>query len=71
MQEEVRNTTQLDHKNVVKYHDFKESATYMKTDGTSREVAYIAQEMIEGGELFDYVANSGPFKEQECKYFFK
>ncbi len=34
LQEEVRNTTQLDHKNVVKYHDFKESATYTKTDGT-------------------------------------
>jgi len=27
--------------------------------------------MIAGGELFDYVANSGPFKEDICKYFFK
>ena len=26
--------------------------------------------MIPGGELFDYVANSGPFSESICKYFF-
>lgn len=27
--------------------------------------------MIAGGELFDYVANSGPFREDICKYYFK
>lgn len=27
--------------------------------------------MIPGGELFDYVANSGPFSEAICKYYFK
>ena len=27
--------------------------------------------MVAGGELFDYVANSGPFSEEICKYFFK
>ena len=55
---------------MVKYFAFNESAIYVKRDGTQREVAYIAQELIEGGELFHYIANSGPFKEQECKYFF-
>ena len=42
-----------------------------KKDGTTVEVAYIVQEMISGGELFDYVANSGPFNEAICKYYFK
>ena len=27
--------------------------------------------MISGGELFDYVANSGPFSEPICRYYFK
>ena len=28
-------------------------------------------EAILGGELFDYVANSGAFSEPVCRYFFK
>lgn len=43
----------------------------IKGSGQQVEVAYIAQEMIAGGELFDYVANSGPFKEDVCKFYFK
>lgn len=42
-----------------------------KKNGQQVEVSYIAQEKIEGGELFDYVANSGPFSEAICKYYFK
>ena len=34
-------------------------------------MSYIVQEMIQGGELFDYVANSGPFLEPFCKHYFK
>ena len=71
LKEEVQATTQLDHKHVVKYFDFKESAVMTKSNGTQVEVAYIVQELIQGGELFDYVANSGPFSEKICKYYFK
>ena len=71
LKEEVQATTQLDHNNVVKYFEFKEHAIMTKSNGTQVEVAYIAQEMISGGELFDYVANSGPFSEPICKYYFK
>ena len=71
LKEEVDATTQLDHQHVVKYFEFKERATMIKSSGQQVEVAYIAQEMIAGGELFDYVANSGPFSEEICKYFFK
>ena len=56
---------------MVKYHDFQLSATLNKANGEPKDVAYIAQEIIPGGELFDYVANSGPFSESECKYYFK
>lgn len=27
--------------------------------------------MITGGELFDYIANSGAFNEDVCKFYFK
>jgi serine/threonine protein kinase len=71
LKEEVEATNQLDHRHVVKYFEFKENATMHKSSGQQVQVAYIAQEMIAGGELFDYVANSGPFSEEICKYFFK
>lgn len=56
---------------MVKYFEFKEHAIWHKSHGRQVEVAYIAQEMVPGGELFDYVANSGPFSEPICKYYFK
>ena len=71
LREEVEATTQLNHENVVRYHDFKEDATLNKASGATKNVAYIVQEMITGGELFDYIANTGAFTEEVCKYFFK
>ncbi len=61
----------LDHNNIVKYYEYKASANKVGRNGNSKDVAYIVQELITGGELFDYVANAGAFKEAECKYFFK
>jgi len=55
----------------VRYHDFKEEATLQKAGGQSKSVAYIVQEMITGGELFDYIANTGAFTEEVCKFYFK
>ena len=34
-------------------------------------MAYIVSELVHGGELFDYVANSGPFKESIVRYYAK
>lgn len=70
LMEEVAAASQLDHRFVVKQFEFKESAMWVKSDGSQVEVAYIAQEVITGGELFDYVANSGPFSVEICKYYF-
>lgn len=55
----------------MRYHDFKEEATLQKAGGQSKNVAYIVQEMITGGELFDYIANTGAFTEEVCKFYFK
>lgn len=44
---------------------------YRHKDGRETKVAYIAQELISGGELFDFVANTGAFSPQICRYYFK
>ena len=71
LREEVAATTSLNHENVVRYHEFNENSTIQKENGKTKNVAYIVQEMISGGELFDYVANSGAFTEEVCRHYFK
>jgi serine/threonine protein kinase len=34
-------------------------------------VSYMVMENAQGGELFDFIANSGTFTEAEARYFFK
>ena len=71
LRKEVQATKNFDHKHIVKYYSFKEESTYTKTSGREIKVAYIAQEPILGGELFDYVAIAGAFTERICRYYFK
>jgi len=61
----------MDHKHVVKYFEFNESAVMTKKSGEQVPVAYLTQELVPGGELFDYVANSGPFAESIVRYYAK
>jgi len=53
---ECNSLTQLQHPNIIKIYDIKENAKYVKKDGSSKKVTYMALELAEGGELFDYVA---------------
>ena len=68
---EVEATMQLNHTHIVKYHEFRENRTYKKKDGSTKQVSYIVQELVEGGELYGYIANSGFFSEKMCRHFFK
>ena len=71
LKKEVESTQKLDHQNIVKYYQFQENSVQNKKSGEKVPVAYIAQEPVLGGELFDYVANTGPFSEEICRYYFK
>ena len=53
----------------MRVHSFKEQAVFKKSGGEIRNVAYIAQELVTGGELLRYIA-TGAFSESVCKYFF-
>ncbi len=46
-------------------------ATYEKTNGTKKNVTYIVLELAGGGELFDFIAQSGKFTESIARYYFK
>ena len=71
LRDEVQSVQTLDHKHVVKYFEFNENATMTKKSGAQVQVAYIVSELVHGGELFDYVANSGPFSEKIVRYYAK
>jgi serine/threonine protein kinase len=61
--------TKLDHKHVVNYLEWGRDE-YIKKGKGSKTVDYIALELASGGELFDFVANSGPFTEEVARYYF-
>lgn len=68
---EIEKTRKLNHPSLVKHFSIKPDATYKHKDGRESKVAYIAQELISGGELFDFVANTGAFSEEICRFYFK
>lgn len=55
---------------MVKLIDYKEDALWHKSDGRTVAVAYMVLELVQGGELFDFVA-LGAFSEPVCRYYFK
>lgn len=56
---------------MVRYTSFSEDSLETKPSGKAKKVAYIAMEPIQGGEFFDYIANSGRFEEKYCRHYFK
>jgi serine/threonine protein kinase len=59
----------LQHPYMVNLLEFKEHTQWKKSDGTSIPVAYMVLELINGGELFDYVAIKN-FSVETCRYYF-
>jgi serine/threonine protein kinase len=58
----------LSHVNLVQYIDFKADAVYIKPKKGSQEaVDYIVEELLDGKELFDYVAEIGGFEASICR----
>jgi serine/threonine protein kinase len=66
---EVKAMDQLKHKYVINQVEYG-TGVYKKPN-KEREVSYIVLELAIGGELFDYIANSGRFEEPLARYFFK
>ena len=67
---EVQSLTALSHPNIIKIYDVQEGAEYIRKDKSTKKVSFMAIELAEGGELFDYVSSTGPFSEDVSRYFF-
>lgn len=67
---EINVMKKMDHPNILKLISYSEKEKATKKDGTTLNVAYTALEFAEGGELFDYVAETGKFSEPEARFFF-
>ena len=70
LKNEVDIMSQLQHPNIVNLIEYEDNGTVKKSDGTTRDVIYIALELAEGGELFDYVAITGRFSERIARFYF-
>lgn len=69
MQTEVQTLKSLHHPNIVNLIEVGKGNISNPKKG-SKSVDYIVLELVAGGELFDFVANSGKFNEPIARYFF-
>lgn len=61
----------LNHPNIVNLVEFFETAEYVKKNGQSYKAVAIVMELVPGGELFEYVADSGRFSEETARTYFR
>jgi len=70
MEEEVSNIKHLEHTNIIKLVEFgKDTDIIKQPSGKSKKCAYIVLELAGGGEIFDFVAETGCFSEPVCRYY--
>jgi serine/threonine protein kinase len=53
----------LNHKNLVRLLGFDDHGELKNANGSTRSVFYMALELCSGGELFDFIAQTGRFTE--------
>ena len=64
--------TKVNHPNVLRLIEFNNDGyRTSRRDGSVRSVSYAVVELASGGEIFDYVAETGRFSERVCRYFFR
>lgn len=60
----------LNHPNIVNLVDVKDSVDYIKKNGTSYKCMAIILEYAGGGELFEFVSQTGKFSEEVTRTYF-
>lgn len=68
---EIRTMKSLNHPNILKLINYSEGTLAIKPDKSTLDVIYIALEYAEHGELFDFIAETGKFSEEEGRYYFQ
>jgi serine/threonine protein kinase len=67
---EVSRMKELDHPNIVKLYDYSEEAEYIRPNGSKLQVFYLAIELVSGGEVFDFISDTGKFTEKVARFYF-
>lgn len=67
---EVKAMKQLDHPNILKLIDYSDKSVAIKPDGNAVDVNYMVIELAEGGELFDFISETGKFSHKVARYYF-
>lgn len=70
LQNELNIMVKLKHEGIVQLLDVQENKAYVKKNGSSKTVTFIVLELADGGELFDYVANTGAFCYTTARSYF-
>ena len=60
----------INHQNVIRLKDVNWDCTYEKKNGTKIQVILVVLELATGGELFDFLAFTGPFEETIARAYF-
>ena len=67
---EIYLTSNLNHPNIIKWHDYSVKQKYTSSSGKQSEVWFMALELAKGGELFDYIFQTGRFSEKIARFYF-
>lgn len=70
VQNECEVHSQLKHKNIIELKDYDGNAVEKRASGRTWDVFYLALELAKGGELFEYISQTGEFSEDVARYFF-
>lgn len=71
VQNEIDVMKSVSHPSIVNLLNYSVSENLIKPNGDKKEVYYLAMELATGGELFDFLAEAGPFSEELTRYYFK
>ena len=67
---EIIYTRDLDHPNIIKLLDYSAQQSYISETGKESDVYFLALELASGGELFDFVYQTGRLCEKIARYYF-
>eukprot|EP01017_Pseudomicrothorax_dubius_P030828 TRINITY_DN3874_c0_g2_i1.p1 TRINITY_DN3874_c0_g2~~TRINITY_DN3874_c0_g2_i1.p1 ORF type:complete len:468 (-),score=110.18 TRINITY_DN3874_c0_g2_i1:124-1527(-) len=68
---EVQALNAIKHENIINLVDVLQNATYQKKDGKQKKVTAIVLELAPGGEVFDFLYNTGRFSERVARFYFR
>ena len=70
-QKEVETLSTIQHANIVNLVEFFETTTYIKKNQKSYQVAAIVMDLVENGDVFNYLAVASRFPEELARSYFR